>query len=93
VFVGMPAGKRAACEKQIEEIMPAADFSGPVIDFRKFTGEFGSATATAVALAVRLVRNGKIPGYLSSGTETPLQGKGILLLGLGSFLTAIEVST
>jgi hypothetical protein len=37
------------------------------------------------------VGNGKIPGYLSGGVETPLNGKGILLLGLGRFLTAIEV--
>jgi 3-oxoacyl-(acyl-carrier-protein) synthase len=90
-FVGMPAGERANCEKQVSEIISAADFKGPVIDFRKFTGEFGSATAAAAALAVRLVGNGKIPGYLSGGVETPLNGKGILLLGLGRFLTAIEV--
>ena len=93
IFVGMPAGERANCEKQVGEIISAADFSGPIIDFRKFTGEFGSATAAAAALAVRLVQNGKIPGYLSGGEETLLQGKGILLLGLGSFLTAIEVLT
>jgi len=87
----MPAGERAICEKQIREIISATDFSEPVIDFRKFTGEFGSATAAAAALAVRFVRNGKIPGYLSGGAESPLNGKGILLLGLGRFLTAIEV--
>jgi 3-oxoacyl-[acyl-carrier-protein] synthase-1/3-oxoacyl-[acyl-carrier-protein] synthase II len=93
VFAGMPAGERANCEKQVSEFISAADFNGPVIDFRKFIGEFGSATAGAAALAVRLVRNGKIPGYLSGGVESPLNGKGILLLGLGSFLTAIEVLT
>ncbi len=91
VFAGMPAGERAICEKQVREIMSAVDFSGPVVDFRKFTGEFGSATATAAALAVRFVRDGKIPGYLSGGAESPLNGKGMLLLGLGRFLTAIEV--
>jgi 3-oxoacyl-(acyl-carrier-protein) synthase len=91
VFVGMPAGERANCEKQVSEIISTADFNGPVIDFRKFTGEFGSATAAAASLVVRLVQNGKIPGYLSGGAESPLNGKGILLLGLGSFLTAIEV--
>jgi 3-oxoacyl-(acyl-carrier-protein) synthase len=93
VFVGMPAGERGICKKQVGEIFSAADFNGPVIDFRKFTGEFGSASAAATALAVRLVRNGKIPGYLSGGEETSLHGKGILLLGLGSFLTAVEVLT
>jgi 3-oxoacyl-[acyl-carrier-protein] synthase-1/3-oxoacyl-[acyl-carrier-protein] synthase II len=93
IFVGMPAGERANCEKQISEIISAANLHCPIIDFRKFTGEFGSATASAAALAVRLVRNGKIPGILSGGVERSLNGKGILLLGLGSFLTAIEVLT
>jgi 3-oxoacyl-[acyl-carrier-protein] synthase-1/3-oxoacyl-[acyl-carrier-protein] synthase II len=89
----MPAGERVNCEKQISEIISAADLNCPVIDFRRLTGEFGSATAVAAALAVRLVQNGKIPGCLSDGVEISLNGKGILLLGLGSFLTAIEVST
>jgi 3-oxoacyl-[acyl-carrier-protein] synthase-1/3-oxoacyl-[acyl-carrier-protein] synthase II len=93
VFAGMPAGERANCEKQVSEFISAVDFNGPVIDFRKFTGEFGSATAAAAPLAVRLARNGKIPSYLSGGTEIPLNGKGILLLGLGSFITAIEMLT
>jgi 3-oxoacyl-[acyl-carrier-protein] synthase-1/3-oxoacyl-[acyl-carrier-protein] synthase II len=93
VFAGMPAGERANCEKQVSEIISAANFNCPIIDFRKFTGEFGSATAAAAALAVGLVRSGKIPGYLSGGTENSLNGKGILLLGLGSFITAIEVLT
>jgi 3-oxoacyl-[acyl-carrier-protein] synthase-1/3-oxoacyl-[acyl-carrier-protein] synthase II len=91
VFAGMPAGERANCERQVREIISTADFNGPVIDFRKFVGEFASATAVAAALAVRFVRNGKIPGYLSGCAESSLNGKGILLLGLGSVLTAIEV--
>jgi 3-oxoacyl-[acyl-carrier-protein] synthase-1/3-oxoacyl-[acyl-carrier-protein] synthase II len=93
VFAGMPAEDRTICEKQLSEIISAAHINCPIIDFRKFTGEFGSATATAAALAVDLVRSGKIPGYLSGGAESSLNGKGILLLGLGSFLTAIEVLT
>jgi 3-oxoacyl-[acyl-carrier-protein] synthase-1/3-oxoacyl-[acyl-carrier-protein] synthase II len=93
VFAGMPAGERKNCEEQVSEFISAADVNGPIVDFRKFTGEFGSATAAAAALAVRLVRNGRIPGPLSGGAEIPLNGKGILLLGLGSFVTAIEVLT
>jgi hypothetical protein len=93
VFAGMPAGERGNCEKQVREIMSAADLNCPIIDFRKITGEFGSATAVAAALAVRLVRDGKIPGTLSGGVGSSLNGKGILLLGLGSLLTAIEVLT
>ncbi len=91
VFAGMPAEERANCEEQIREIISAVDLNCAMIDFRKFTGEFGSATATAAAFAAGMVRNGKIPGHLSGGKETGLNGKGILLLGLGSFVTAIEV--
>ncbi len=69
----------------------ALDFQCPVIDFRALIGQFGSATAVAAALAVHFAKIGKIPGYLSGGTEVSLNGKGILLLGLGRFLTAIEV--
>ncbi len=87
----MPAGERANSERQMSEIISAVDFNCPMIDFRKFTGEFGSATAAATALAVNFVRNGKIPGYLSGAAERSFDGKGILLLGLGTFLTAIEV--
>jgi 3-oxoacyl-(acyl-carrier-protein) synthase len=93
VFAGMPAGERGNCEKQVREFISAADFNGPVIDFRKFIGEFGSATAVAAALSARLVKDGKIPSYLSGGVELSLNGKGILLLGLGSFVTAIEMLT
>lgn len=91
VFAGLPAGERKNCEKQVKKIISDADFNGPVIDFRKFIGEFGAATAVAAALAVRLVESGKIPGYLTGGPESPLAGKGILLLGLGNFITALEV--
>lgn len=91
VFAGMPSGERANCENQINELTSAVDFQCPIIDFRRWIGDFGSATAVAAALAVNLVKNGKIPGYLSGGSETSLNGKGILLLGLGRFLTAIEV--
>jgi len=93
VFAGMPAGERVNREKQVSDMISAANLDCPIIYFRKFTGEFGSATAVAAALAVRLVRDGKIPGILSGGVEISLNGKGILLLGLGSFLTAIEVLT
>jgi 3-oxoacyl-(acyl-carrier-protein) synthase len=93
VFVGIPAGERANGEKQISEIISAADLRCPVIDFRRLTGEFGSATAVAAALAVRLVQDGKISGCLADGVQISLNGKGILLLGLGSFLTATELLT
>ncbi|OHD72231.1 MAG: hypothetical protein A2W19_14895 [Spirochaetes bacterium RBG_16_49_21] len=91
LFAGMPMKDRDACEKQLGEIIKAAEFRAPAVDFRRFTGEYGSATATAVALAAGFVRDGNIPSSITGGAECPLGGKGILILGLGGFVTAIEI--
>jgi 3-oxoacyl-[acyl-carrier-protein] synthase-1/3-oxoacyl-[acyl-carrier-protein] synthase II len=91
LFAGKPLAQRATCEMQIDEFVAVSGFTGPVIDFRKFTGEFGSATAAAAALAARLVEDGHIAPSLSGGVDFHLDGKGILLLGLGAFITAVEI--
>jgi hypothetical protein len=44
----------------------------------------------AAVLGVVFVRQGALPAALT-GRETLLQGRGILLLGLGETLSAIEV--
>jgi 3-oxoacyl-(acyl-carrier-protein) synthase len=91
IFAGMPLKDREYCDRQITEIRSAAEFDGPVVDFRKFIGEFASANAVAAALAVRFVHDGKFPANLTDGAECSLDGKGILLLGTGSFITAVGV--
>jgi 3-oxoacyl-[acyl-carrier-protein] synthase-1/3-oxoacyl-[acyl-carrier-protein] synthase II len=62
-----------------------------VFDFRRVLGEFATAGAAAAAIAVRLVRAGVVPAALAGGRETSLRGRGILLLGLGARVTAVEV--
>ena len=42
-------------------------------------------------LAVDAVKNNKLPDPASPGNCIELQGKGILLLGFGRYLTAVEV--
>jgi 3-oxoacyl-[acyl-carrier-protein] synthase-1/3-oxoacyl-[acyl-carrier-protein] synthase II len=62
-----------------------------VIRYRRFTGEFASASAVAAAIGVALVRDGIIPGGFVGSSDFELKGKGILMLGFGKFITAVEI--
>jgi 3-oxoacyl-[acyl-carrier-protein] synthase-1/3-oxoacyl-[acyl-carrier-protein] synthase II len=91
VMAGMPRGDRKACEEQLAHFISSSGFAGPVIDYRALLGEYGAVSATAAALAARFVSNGSVPRYLTgTGGEVPA-GKGILLLGLGRFVTAAGI--
>uniref|UniRef100_UPI00155DA1E2 hypothetical protein n=1 Tax=Desulfosarcina cetonica TaxID=90730 RepID=UPI00155DA1E2 len=60
-----------------------SNFSGPVIDFRRLTGEFATATAVAAVAGIH---------WLATGNPTLAPaGKGVLLLGLGRFITATPI--
>lgn len=91
IFAGMPAAHDAECKRQLSEFISAAGFSGPVVDFRKLLGEFGSATSAAASIAARFAQDGALPPALAGGSACPLAGKGILMLGLGACVTAIEI--
>jgi hypothetical protein len=45
----------------------------------------------AAVIAARLVEEGKIPGPLCDGHTFQLYGKGVLMIGVGKFITAVEV--
>jgi len=92
IFAGMPAGNRQECESRLNQLITATGFTGPVIDYRGLTGEFASASAVAAALAVRFAARGEIPAPVTGGASCPLAGKGILMLGLGEFITAVEIT-
>jgi 3-oxoacyl-[acyl-carrier-protein] synthase-1/3-oxoacyl-[acyl-carrier-protein] synthase II len=66
-------------------------FRGPVIDYRRWTGEFAAASAVAAFLAAHFVKEGDLPSLHGHSSISPLDGKGILLMGLGEFVTAVEV--
>ncbi len=68
-------------------------FAGPVIDYRKLTGEFASASAVATIIAVRFLEKGAIPGPLCGGNDYDLHERGGLVLGLGRFVTAMELAS
>jgi len=62
-----------------------------VISRIQFIGEFASASAVAAVLAAEFVTDGKIPASLCRGGAALLNQKGLLVLGLGGFVTAMEV--
>ncbi|MBU0989195.1 MAG: hypothetical protein KJ823_03320, partial [Proteobacteria bacterium] len=91
ILAGIPAGCRKRAEEQLRDFLSLSGFEGPVIDYRRFTGEFASASAVASVLAIRFVDRRELPGGLCGGETVYLRGKGILLIGLGDFVTATEV--
>ncbi|MBN2159524.1 MAG: beta-ketoacyl-[acyl-carrier-protein] synthase family protein [Spirochaetes bacterium] len=91
LFAGIPAAERAEGEKQLADFISRSGFSAAIIDYRPLIGEFGSASAAAAAIATRLMKDGSIPASLAGGSERALNGKGILMLGLGTYITAIEL--
>jgi 3-oxoacyl-[acyl-carrier-protein] synthase-1/3-oxoacyl-[acyl-carrier-protein] synthase II len=91
VFAGLPAASRIMGQKQLDLFIQTAGFNGPVIDYRRYLGEFSSASAVATVLAVSLLKSGEISSTLTEKETVELNGKGIILLGLGNFVTAVAV--
>jgi 3-oxoacyl-(acyl-carrier-protein) synthase len=91
LFAGLPAGSRTAGETALKLFLKTTRFDGPVIDYRRQLGEFAAASAVATVLAVALHKTGEIPPSLTKKETVSLKGKGILLLGLGNFVTAVAV--
>ena len=92
IFAGVPVAHREAAGQFLDDLVGLTGFSGPVIPYRDLLGEFATVSAVAAVMAVQIVRRGSLPAGLSgTGRDVPLQGKGILLLDLGSSLSAIEV--
>jgi 3-oxoacyl-[acyl-carrier-protein] synthase-1/3-oxoacyl-[acyl-carrier-protein] synthase II len=62
-----------------------------VVDYRRWTGEFASASAVAAFLAAQCIQRNEIPEQMRGQKICSLSDRGILLLGLGDFVTAVEV--
>ena len=79
ILAGIPAANAEDGEKQLDSFMEKTGLDIPVIHYRKFTGEFASASAVAAVMAVHLLESGEI-----------VSGKNILILGFGKNITAME---
>ncbi len=91
IFAGIPSGESETANSQLEKIIAGAAFSGAIFDYRKFFGQFATSSAVAAAYAVECLKKGALPSFVSDGRKG-LANKGILLLGLGSVLSAIEIA-
>jgi hypothetical protein len=91
LLVGIPGGCREQGQVQLQTFLALAGFESPIIEYRRITGEFASASAVAAVIASKFLEEGKIPGPLLEGHDQQLNGKGILVLGLGEFITAMEL--
>jgi 3-oxoacyl-[acyl-carrier-protein] synthase-1/3-oxoacyl-[acyl-carrier-protein] synthase II len=78
---------------QLEAFTTLLPTAAPIVSYRKLTGDFACASALATALAVSLFAAGTIPGALTGGSDRALTDRRnkILVLGLGQYITAIEL--
>ena len=90
ILTGMPAVCRNECNKQLKTFLAETGFNGPVLDYRLFWGEFPAASAVAAALAAAFVNLGTTPAGLCPDAKVSFKNKGILILGFGPFVTAME---
>jgi 3-oxoacyl-[acyl-carrier-protein] synthase-1/3-oxoacyl-[acyl-carrier-protein] synthase II len=91
ILAGLPAGCRSEGEIQLQNLLALTGFNHPVIDYRKLTGEFASASAVAAVMAVNFLQKGQIPEPFCKDKPVELGEKGALIIGTGDFITAMEV--
>lgn len=87
ILAGIPAARRALGDAQLDKFLNLTGYTGKVVDYRRLTGEFATAASVATVFAVSLV-NGD--GALAPNPIAAITA--VLVLGLGSALTAIEVA-
>jgi 3-oxoacyl-[acyl-carrier-protein] synthase-1/3-oxoacyl-[acyl-carrier-protein] synthase II len=91
VLAGVPAACRPEGDAQLDAFRAICGRDLPVVDYRRWVGEFASASAVAACLAVGFVAEGAAPGPLCGGRAATFAGKGCLVIGFGRALTAVEV--
>ncbi|MFZ1983907.1 MAG: beta-ketoacyl synthase N-terminal-like domain-containing protein, partial [Desulfatitalea sp.] len=92
IWAGIPAACRGPAADQLAAFLGQSRFAGPVIDYRPAIGEFGAASAVAAVLAVEMVGHHAVPAAWAGGAEIALNGKGVLLLGLGPHVSAVRIA-
>ncbi len=93
IMAGIPYAMRQEGNEQLNRFLQLADLSIAVVPYRKFTGEFASASAMAAALAVAFLEDGTVPGAFSGGEDIPLDTPDdtILVLGFGEYVSAVQL--
>jgi 3-oxoacyl-[acyl-carrier-protein] synthase-1/3-oxoacyl-[acyl-carrier-protein] synthase II len=91
ILAGIPAACRNEGKIQLQTLLSLTGYHHPVIDYRKVTGEFASASAVAAVMAVKFLQEASIPKSLCQDKQVDLSAKGALIIGTGGFITAMEV--
>jgi len=91
ILAGLPAAQKDGCRQQLERFVKLSGYAGELIDYRNLTGEFATSAAVATVFAASLVKNNQIPMQTNQAPVIDPHAKSVLILGLGSALTAIEV--
>ncbi|BHH82294.1 hypothetical protein LA52FAK_05830 [Desulforhopalus sp. 52FAK] len=93
ILAGIPAAMHSEGKRQLEQFLSISKLTAPIVDYRKITGEFGSASAVATSLAASFFESGVIPAALTGGSDidTTAKTSKILILGLGEYVTAMEL--
>ncbi len=89
VLAGIPAADQRQGEEQLRQFLAQAEIGAPVIRYRQLIGEFASASAVAAVLAATLVDRGDAGDPVTMGQPVDPHA-GILVLGLGATITAME---
>ncbi|MGD8251583.1 MAG: hypothetical protein PVF20_04685, partial [Desulfobacterales bacterium] len=91
-LAGIPAADIDSAQDQLKAFLRLTGFSGHRIDYRELTGNYAAASAVATVLAASLAdRRESIPPRASWSGIDSVSGS-ILVLGLGSVVSAIVVS-
>ncbi|PID73815.1 MAG: 3-oxoacyl-ACP synthase [Desulfobacterales bacterium] len=91
VLAGIPAHQRTEGMIRLSVFLKETGWKRPVVDYRRFTGDFASASAAAAALGVFFVQAGSLPASLANDADPDLGGKGILLLNFSESMAAIDI--
>jgi 3-oxoacyl-(acyl-carrier-protein) synthase len=86
VLAGLPAACRTLAEAQLAVWRTATGYLGPLIDYRRQTGDFATATALATVWAAAL-KDPRKPDTAACPSD-----KAILILNLGTVISALEVA-
>ena len=91
ILAAFPPAVEPLGHSQLKQFQQICGQDVPIWFFQDTLGHFASAPAVAAALAVSFLHTGSAPAFVA-GTPHPLDlsGKSVLLLGLGSSLSAIE---
>ncbi|MBS0013654.1 MAG: beta-ketoacyl synthase chain length factor [Desulfobacterales bacterium] len=91
IFAGIPAARADFARSLMKSFCRILDTNLPVVDYRKYTGEFATASAAAAGLAAGCMEKGFIPAGPAGDTKIDLRSRGILMINAGKTVTAVEM--